>query len=117
MTSVRGGLIMVAVSAAILFITAYSVRSHDIYHDWVNFEGKGCCNNQDCFAIADSDERTFNGVHQVKVEGEWCPVLSKHYLKKGNGANHATAHICVTGYYGGKTPCEKFICYQPKPLF
>lgn len=90
-------------------------RHHASYQSWVNKDGKGCCNNQDCGELADADEREDGGRLQVRIEGEWCDVEARHYLSAGNVPNAAVSHVCVSAYYGGKTPCEKFICYQPKP--
>ena len=90
-------------------------QHHDHYSGWVNQDGKGCCNNQDCGQLGEDDERTSNGKLEVRVEGQWCPVLSVHYLKSGNVPNASVAHVCVLKY-GNGGPCERFICYQPRPL-
>lgn len=90
---------------------------HAFYQGWVNKDGKGCCNDQDCGELPEGDERETGGVLEVKVEGQWCPVLPKHYLGKGNVPNASVSHVCVLrkseAYPGG--PCERFICYQPQP--
>lgn len=90
---------------------------HSFYNGWVNQNGKGCCNNQDCGELDDADERMTGGVIAVKVLGEWCPVLPHHYLKRGNVPNASVSHICVAKYMPASTPaCERLLCYQPKPL-
>ena len=56
---------------------------HASYMSWVNGNGHGCCNNQDCGALADGQEQEINGRLHVFVRGvgvakgqsEWCPVL------------------------------------------
>ena len=97
---------------------------HAYYLNWVNRDHKGCCNDQDCSALPESRQRTVEGgaleilVHGVGVakgQSAWCPVRSYHFLSKGNAPDWSTAHACVSGHYGGKTPCEQFICFQPKP--
>jgi hypothetical protein len=93
-------------------------QHHAHYQNWINQEGKGCCNDQDCGELAGDDERAkSDGTIEVKIEGEWCPVYAKHYLKKGNAPNWSTAHVCVTKKYSGnnQTACERLLCYQPKP--
>jgi hypothetical protein len=97
---------------------------HEFYQNWINGKDQGCCNNQDCGKLADEDEREVGGQVQVRVKGEWCPVKPHHYLKKGNAPNWQTAHVCVlrplVGEDGEKdfrSPCDRFVCYQPKPLF
>lgn len=88
---------------------------HYAYQNWRNGIPQGCCNNMDCSPIRDDEERTVRGQLQVRVKGEWCPVLSHHYLTQGNVPDASVSHICVSGHYGGRTPCEQLICYQPKP--
>jgi hypothetical protein len=89
---------------------------HANYQGWINQAGQGCCNNQDCAPLADADERTSRGFLEVRVEGQWCPILSKHYLRKGNVPDASTAHVCawLPGAQPGG-PCERLLCYQPKP--
>lgn len=75
--------------------------------------------------LAKEHQRTRNGELEVFVQGvgvargksEWCPVLRHHYLRSGNAPDGSSAHSCVTNYYGGTTPCEQFICYQPEALY
>jgi hypothetical protein len=97
-------------------------RHHDVYQNWVNQEGKGCCNDQDCGELAEGNERpspSGRGI-EVRIEGEWCPVRPGHYLKHGNAPNWSTSHVCVVkknnGYTQNNMPvCERLLCYQPKP--
>lgn len=95
---------------------------HDVYQNWVNQRDKGCCNDQDCGELSDENERPSprgRGI-EVRIEGEWCPVETWHYLKRGNAPNWTTSHVCVLKRYNGftqnNTPaCERLLCYQPKP--
>lgn len=111
---------------ALTTVKAHEVHDHGVtvnYHNWVNNEGKGCCNNQDCRPLPANYERISNGTHEVFVEGEgvaegqkaWCPVLAKHYLSRGNAPDGSRAHYCVW-YANGSTPCEQLLCYQPPTL-
>jgi hypothetical protein len=95
------------------------------YSEWTNGLGKGCCNNQDCRPAKDAEVRYSPRV-EVMVEGKWCEVKSHHYLKKGNAANANVAHKCVQVSYRGDDmggpqpeddPCDRLLCFQPKPLF
>jgi hypothetical protein len=90
---------------------------HNVYQNWVNHDNKGCCNNQDCGELADTDERMNGAGVEVRVEGEWCPVRPHMYLKMGNAPNWSTSHVCVLNKSSINTggPCERLICYQPKP--
>lgn len=94
-------------------------QNHDTYQNWVNGNGRGCCNDQDCGELPEGNERTIAGQIEVRVEGQWCPIKPFHYLKKGNAPNWSTSHVCVDHLYeqDQRTPCERLLCYQPKPLF
>lgn len=119
--------------AAILIAALISLaRGHEIhlangsvnYSNWINKDGKGCCNNQDCRPAKDDEVRTTTVV-EVKVDGQWCPVLPHHYLKSGNAPDWGSAHLCVqanpSGYEGSQmipsNQCHRLLCFQPKPQF
>ena len=91
---------------------------HADYQGWVNKANEGCCNNQDCGELRDVDERTSSGFLEVRIEGQWCPILSKHYLRSGNVPDASTAHVCAWLPHAkpGVGPCERLLCYQPKPM-
>ena len=89
---------------------------HNVYQNWVNQQGKGCCNNQDCGELAEADERINGAGAEVRVEGVWCKVEPHMYLKTGNAPNWSTSHACVLrGNLHPGGPCDRLICYQPKP--
>lgn len=94
------------------------------YQNWVNNDDNRCCNDHDCRELAAEDERTDGaGNLEVYVRGvgvafgtaAWCRILPRHYLRRGNAPNWASSHVCISTWYGGNTPCEQLICYQPKP--
>lgn len=93
------------------------------YSNWRNGQDVSCCNNQDCNPQPDREVRYSPRV-EVRVEGEWCEVKPHHYLKRGNAANANVAHVCVQKVYADGvevqaqgSPCERLLCFQPKPLF
>ena len=92
-------------------------QHHVSYQSWVNKDGKGCCNDRDCGELADQDERENSDGTEVRIDGEWCLVLSHHYLKSGNAPNWQTSHVCVTQRLADEPrgPCQRLLCYQPKP--
>lgn len=94
-------------------------QHHASYNSWVNKQDKGCCDNQDCGELSDDNERTTSaGTVEVRIEGEWCPVLSFHYLKKGNAPDWSTSHVCVQRQFADMPitgACARLLCYQPKP--
>lgn len=111
----------VRLAAAVFIVSAlvYNATAHDVYSNWKNGKDQSCCHNLDCRSIPESDERTVRGHLQVLVEGQWCPVLEHHYLKTGNAANPEFAHVCVrqkTINMPDLTPCQRLLCYQPRPL-
>jgi hypothetical protein len=120
-----GALVLAALLAVYLVYPSHRAHSqqnhhhhHVDYQNWVNQVGEGCCNNQDCGTLNEADERTQSGVLEVRIEGAWCPVLSKHYLRRGNAPDATTAHVCVWHQASrpGQGPCERMLCYQPRPL-
>lgn len=98
-----------------------SAAAHDGYQDWINRIGQGCCNNRDCRPLPDDHLRTIDGRLYVYVRGvgvadgqaDWCEVLPRHYLQRGNAPDPSTAHACISNFYGTTTPCAQFICFQP----
>lgn len=125
-----GGAVALLVIAALWIASGGLARGQDthaqfhaFYQNWVNGDAKGCCNDADCSALSDDYLATINGelmafirgVGPAKGQADWCPVLPKHYLTQGNAPNWSTAHACVSAHYRGMTPCEQFICFQPKP--
>ena len=112
--------------AVILLVLAYPAAAqhnhaqhHASYQSWVNKNGVGCCDSRDCGLLPDADERTTAGQLEVRVEGQWCPILSHHYLKSGNAPDWSSAHVCVLTAAPGRpeSPCARLLCYQPRPLF
>lgn len=107
--------------AALVFVLwwlmSMSAWTHDIYHSWINKAGQGCCNNLDCRPLADGDERQTAAGVEVRVEGQWCPVLAHHYLQKGNAPDWSSSHVCVQRPYvpGATSACSRLLCYQPRP--
>jgi hypothetical protein len=112
---------------AVLFVTLAFIASpanaqhnhelhHNVYQNWVNKQGKGCCNNHDCGELAESNERSNGSSVEVRIEGQWCPVQRHMYLKSGNAPDWSTSHVCVlNGRHHAGGPCERLLCYQPKP--
>ena len=92
-------------------------QHHANYQSWVNKQDKGCCNNQDCGELQAENERMTRDGVEVRIEGEWCPVLSHHYLKKGNAPDWSTSHVCVQKHsmMASVPACQRLLCYQPKP--
>lgn len=117
-----------AAATILLCLLASPTTAHEVklpsgntvnYQNWVNGLDHGCCNNQDCRPIADAQVRMSPRV-EVNIEGHWCPVLPHHYLKRGNAPDWSSAHVCVRIGYGEEratsSPCERLLCFQPKPL-
>jgi hypothetical protein len=92
---------------------------HDVYRTWKSPRApQSCCNEQDCSGIDDSEVRQTAAGTQVRIDGEWCPVLSMHYLIPGSGKSPdwAVNHACVRKY-SAASPCERLLCFMPKGGF
>lgn len=105
----------------VLFIIGIGAAlSHDSYTGWRNQESKLCCNKEDCKPI---ESRFTNRRTEVLIEGQWCPVLPKHYRSDNMGPHPewASPHACVckgsTCVYfnvsANASPCERLVCYEP----
>lgn len=114
---------MRAVLATLMLVLSSPAFSHDLhngsqhvsYQNWINKDGRGCCNNQDCRPASD-DEIQFSPVLKVRIDGQWCPVLPQHYLKQGNAPDWQANHVCIS-LNASLPACERLLCFQPKPLF
>ncbi len=108
-------MVMIAGSAA----TNDHATHHANYQSWVNRNNEGCCNNQDCRPLEAAHERMNGRQVEVLIEGTWCQIEPRHYLLKGNVPDASTAHVCVWHEYSkpGRGPCERLLCFQPRPLF
>jgi hypothetical protein len=107
-----------------LLLAATSAFSHDTYTNWVNRAGKGCCNDHDCRPISDDSVKENGGIVEVELGKHWCPVLPHHYLKTGNAPDWSTAHVCIQALSLSAplqslsgSPCNRLLCFQPKPKF
>src|ERR1043165_6820887 len=78
---------------------------------------RGCCSNQDCGELRAENERVSGDGVEVRIDGEWCKVQPHHYLKQGNAPDWSTSHVCVQKYAttANSSPCQRLLCYQPKP--
>lgn len=115
---------IIVVTLCLIYPLAHAQYSHAQYHDvyyknWINKRGAGCCNGQDCTALDDADERTNHGTLEVRIQGQWCEIKPYHYLKTGNVPDASTAHVCVQKNVvpNAVAPCDRLLCYQPKPMF
>ena len=97
----------------------------EYYRHWVSRGGVSCCDNRDCGTLASENERDNGDSVEVRIDGMWCPVLPKHYLRSGNAPNWASSHVCISPAVSGFAPvpylmprlfpCDRLRCYQPKP--
>jgi hypothetical protein len=117
----RGFLLIVCTLAVVVLHRAaghevHKGAQHVNYSNWTNKLKRSCCNDGDCHPIADGNVRISNRT-EVFIEGVWCEVMFYHYLATGNAPDWSTAHVCVRSGYGDEGPCERLMCFQPKPLF
>jgi hypothetical protein len=112
---------LLAAALALAPLCAQAQEHHEHFHayykDWGNKRDTGCCNNQDCGALRDDNERSTADGIEVRIDGVWCPVKPWHYLKSGNAPDWSSAHVCVRKSYSGMnvSACDRLLCYQPRP--
>lgn len=98
---------------------------HNDYSGWATPTISNCCNNQDCGELRDEEVRDTAKGTEIKIEGQWCPVLPKHYITKGKSPDWNKSHACIRkkkwagcdegGCYEDTTsPCERLLCYGGK---
>ena len=69
---------------------------HSDYIDWRSQRApQSCCNDHDCGSLKDDDVRQTATGPEVKVGGDWCPVLPEHYLTRGKSPGWSVAHACI----------------------
>ncbi len=94
-------------------------RGHADYQSWASGRTGNCCNNQDCGTLNDDEVREGPGGTEIKIDGEWCPVLREHYIVRGKSPDWNVAHACVghSNYYLSLPPCERLLCFSGKGGF
>lgn len=117
-------LLLVLVSAAPALAQHNHGAGHNDYKGWATPTIADCCNNRDCGSMHDDDVRDSAKGTEIKIEGQWCPVLPKHYITKGKSPDWNKSHACVRpkangcdegGCYEDTTsPCERLLCFGGK---
>ena len=92
-------------------------QGHVDYSTWASKKTGNCCSNQDCHYLNDEEWQENDTGTQVRIEGQWCPVLSEHWLVEGRSPDWEHAHACISPKYPGNTqsPCERLLCFTPRP--
>ena len=103
------------VAALILCSPALAQHNHELghseYQNWSSQKVSNCCSSQDCSGVDDSAIRqTANGT-EIKIDGEWCPVLREHYLTRGKSPDWSVNHACIRQTGSG---CDRLLCFTPK---
>ena len=90
-------------------------QGHNDYAAWASKKASNCCNNMDCGELRDDEWRETAEGTQVKISGQWCPVLPEHFVIRGQSPDWSKAHVCVQPDVkystGRKTPCERLLCF------
>jgi hypothetical protein len=94
-------------------------RGHNDYATWASRKTGDCCNNMDCGALNMEEWRETAEGTEVRISGEWCPVLPQHFLIRGKSPDWSQAHVCVqpdVNYSTGrKSACERLLCFSGMP--
>ena len=92
-------------------------RGHDAYQSWSSRKVANCCSNRDCGVLRADETRETNAGTQVKIDGQWCPVLREHYIVKGHSPDWNASHACIRPQYPNAPqtdPCERLLCFSGK---
>jgi hypothetical protein len=87
---------------------------HSDYLNWASRKISNCCDNRDCGALKEGEVRETSSGPEVKIAGQWCPVLREHYIIKGKSPDWSVAHACIgnSSYHETLPPCERLLCYS-----
>ena len=88
-------------------------RHHGEYRNWSSGKVGNCCNDDDCGTVRDDELRQSPSGTEIRIAGEWCPVLREHFLTSGKSPDWQSAHACVgkTEYWLSRPPCERLLCF------
>lgn len=116
-----------------LFVTTARAQhnhaaGHSDYKDWASERTDNCCDDRDCGALEDGEWRESAAGTEVKIEGQWCPVLRQHWIKRGRSPDWNKAHACIQHrsgtmcddgacYEDERNPCELLLCFSGKGGF
>ena len=93
-------------------------QGHADYQGWSSTKTGNCCDNRDCGVIADSDIREINTGRQIKINGEWCPILREHYIIRGKSPDWNVFHACINRNINWTgDPCQRLLCFSGKGGF
>jgi len=96
-------------------------EGHNEYATWASQKANNCCNNMDCGVLNDDEWRETSEGTQVKISGQWCPVLPEHFIIRGKSPDWSKAHVCVQPDVkystGRKMPCERLLCFSGTPKY
>ena len=89
---------------------------HDEYKNWSSRKVENCCSDRDCGALSDDEIRETATGTEIRIGGEWCPVLPEHRLIRGKSPDWSSPHACINP--AEYTPaCGRLLCFTPKGGF
>lgn len=91
-------------------------RGHGHYKDWASERVGNCCSDDDCGELNDDELRETATGPEVKIAGQWCPVLRHHFIIRGKSPDASVPHACIgnRGHWLDKPPCERLLCFMGK---
>ena len=86
------------VALLLLFTTQATAQhnhaeGHNEYATWASQKANNCCNNMDCGVLNDDEWRETSEGTQVKISGQWCPVLPEHFIIRGKSPDWRGARL------------------------
>lgn len=94
-------------------------RGHNDYLDWASRLTGNCCSDKDCGSLKDDEIRETETGTEIKIGGEWCPVLPMHRIIRGKSPDWSVSHACVRPqqYFPDVRPCDRLLCFTGRGGF
>jgi hypothetical protein len=91
-------------------------QGHHAYMAWASKKTGNCCNNQDCGSLEEGEWRETEQGAEVKILGEWCPVLPEHLIIRGKSPDWTKPHACINKNMSLVShPCHRLLCFAGLP--
>lgn len=91
-------------------------QGHSEYLNWRSQKTDNCCSDRDCGGVNDNEVRNTRTGYEILIAGQWCPVLSTHFLTRGKSPDWSVNHACIS-QNTELSPCDRLLCFNPKGGF
>jgi hypothetical protein len=109
-------LVILLLQGAVSFAQHNHAQGHADYSLWASRKTENCCNNQDCGELQSDEWRETNEGTEVKILGQWCPVMPEHLIIRGKSPDWSKPHACINNSPSvTTTPCLRLLCFSGIP--